>query len=115
MRASKTKKASAPTDALRLGLCCQFLEQPIKFRVTTATAMQRLPRREQLARLAKLCAGNAEALLAALRFCAGHGIGSFRILSPILPVKTHPTVGYRVEELPGAVAGLEQRGNRAGH
>ncbi len=25
-----------------------------------------------------------------------------RILSPILPVKTHPTIGYRVEELPGA-------------
>ena len=87
---------------LRLGLCCQFLEQPIKFHVTTATALQRLPRREQLARLAELGAGNAGALLAALQYCAAHGIGSFRILSPILPVKTHPIVGYRSEELPGA-------------
>lgn len=86
---------------LRLGLCCQFIEQPVKFRVTTATALQRLPRREQLARLAELAAHNAGALLAALQFCAAHGIGSFRILSPILPIKTHPTVGYRVEELPG--------------
>lgn len=102
MPATKTKKTSAPTGVLRLGLCCQFLEQPIKFRVTTATAMQRLPRREQLARVAELCAANAESLLAALKFCVANRIGSFRILSPIMPVKTHPTVGYRVEELPGA-------------
>jgi UV DNA damage endonuclease len=98
----ENKKSSPPTGALRLGLCCQFLEQPIKFRVTTATAMQRLPRREQLARFAALCAGNAEALLAALQFCADHHIGSFRILSTIMTVKTHPTIGYRVDELPGA-------------
>ena len=102
MPTTKAKKTSAPTGALRLGLCCQFSEAPIKFRVTTATAMQRLPRREQLARFAELCAGNAESLLAALQFCAAHRIGSFRILTPIMPVKTHPTVGYRVEELPGA-------------
>ncbi len=102
MPVTKTKNNSAPSNTLRLGLCCQFLEQPIKFRVTTATAMQRLPRREQLARFAELCAGNAEALHAALKFCAAQHIGSFRILSPIMPVKTHPTIGYRVEELPGA-------------
>jgi UV DNA damage endonuclease len=102
MPTTTKKKSSAPTATLRLGLCCQFLEQPIKFRVTTATAMQRLSRREQLARFAKLCAGNAASLLSALQFCATHGIGSFRILTPIMPVKTHPTVGYRVEELPGA-------------
>ena len=102
MSATTTKKSSALNGSLRLGLCCQFLEQPIKFRFTTATAMQRLPRREQLARLAELCAANADSLLAALKFCAAHHIGSFRILSPIMPVKTHPTIGYRVEELPGA-------------
>jgi UV DNA damage endonuclease len=102
MPPAKTKKTSPPAGALRLGLCCQFLEQPIKFRVTTATAMQRLHRREQLARFAELCAGNADTLLAALKFCAANAIGSFRILTPIMPVKTHPTVGYRVEELPGA-------------
>ena len=113
MPAAKTKKVAAANNLLRLGLCCQFLEQPIKFRVTTATAMQRLPRREQLARFTKLCAGNAEALLASLKFCANHGIGSFRILSPILPVKTHPTVGYHVEELPGA-DGIVAQFRRAG-
>lgn len=89
-------------DGLRLGLCCQFVAQPIKFRVTTATALQRLPRRQQLLRLAELCAANASALLAALRYCAAHGIGSFRIPSSILPIRTHPHVGYRIEDLPGA-------------
>jgi UV DNA damage endonuclease len=102
LRAVQKSNPAAKLVGLRLGLCCQFLQQPIKFRVTTATAMQRLPRREQLARFTELCAGNAEALLAALQFCAARGIGSFRILTPIMPVKTHPTVGYRVEELPGA-------------
>ena len=108
MPTAKANKYSARTDMLRLGLCCQFFEQPIKFHVTTATAMQRLPRREQLARFAELCTANAEALLEALHFCAAHDIGSFRILTPIMPVKTHPTVGYRVEELPGADKIVEQ-------
>ena len=44
---------------------------------------------------------NAEALLAALQFCARNDIGCFRINSQILPLKTHPQHGYRIEELPG--------------
>lgn len=91
------------TDAcsgLRLGLCCQFAREPIKFRTTTATAMLRLPRAQQLERLDELCLANADALLAALRYCAAQGIGAFRINSQILPVKTHPRTGYDVRELP---------------
>jgi len=87
-------------DALRLGLCCQFAREPIKFRTTTATTMLRLPKRERLARLAELCRSNAEALRAALQFCASHGIGAFRVNSQILPVKTHPEAGYDTAELP---------------
>ncbi|HAM73132.1 MAG TPA: UV DNA damage repair endonuclease UvsE [Verrucomicrobiales bacterium] len=87
---------------LRLGLCCQFASEPIRFRTTTATSVARLPRADRLRKLAGLCAENAKALRQALEYCATHGIGSFRILTPILPVKTHPTAGYRVEELPGA-------------
>ena len=90
----------AKRNHLRLGLCCQFAQEPIKFRTTTATAMLRLPKLERLARLAELCRVNAEALLSSLQFCAGHGVGAFRIDSQILPVKTHPTAGYDVSELP---------------
>jgi UV DNA damage endonuclease len=102
MALPKTTKPVTVSGGLRLGLCCQFFAQPIEFSTTTATALARLPRREQLARLAALGTANAASLLAALKFCAANGIQSFRIISPILPAKTHPTVGYRVEELPGA-------------
>jgi UV DNA damage endonuclease len=102
MALPKTTKPVTVSGGLRLGLCCKFFAQPIKFSTTTATALARLPRREQLARLAALGTANAASLLAALKFCAANGIRSFRIISPILPAKTHPTVGYRVEELPGA-------------
>lgn len=87
---------------MRLGLCCQFAREPIKFRTTTATAMLRLNKPQRLARLEELCRGNADALMASLQFCAQHDIGAFRINSQILPVKTHPTAGYDVGELPGS-------------
>ena len=87
---------------IRFGLCCTFRDQPIKFVNTTATAIGRMDRQEALAKLARLCAANTEALLASLRFCADHGIGCFRINSQILPLKTHPQHGYDMAELPGA-------------
>jgi UV DNA damage endonuclease len=102
MKKAQKRKSPPPASTLRLGLCCQFAAQPIKFRTTTATALAKLPRREQLSRLAALGAANADSLFLALQFCAAHGIGSFRIGSSILPIKTHPKVGYRIDELPGA-------------
>ncbi|MGN6552840.1 MAG: UV DNA damage repair endonuclease UvsE [Verrucomicrobiota bacterium] len=113
MTAATIQKNSSAISGLRLGLCCQFIEQPIKFRTTTATALARLPRKEQLSKLAELCWHNAGALMTALEFCGANGIGSFRILSPILPIKTHPDVGYRIEELPGA-EGIVTRFRRCG-
>ena len=56
----RQREATAIASGLRLGLCCQFIAQPIKFRTTTATAMTRLPRRKQLGRLAELGAANVE-------------------------------------------------------
>jgi len=96
--------ARSKSPQLRLGLCCQFAEEPIGFRTTTATALLAMPKRARLEKLAGICSDNADSLLAALRFCAAHGIGSFRISSPILPVVTHPKVGYRMEDLPGGDA-----------
>jgi UV DNA damage endonuclease len=90
-----------PRASLRLGLCCQFAEQPIKFRTTTATALLRLAPPARLTRLAELCRANADALLGALKYCAAHGIRAFRINSQILPVKTHPEAGYAIHDLPG--------------
>ncbi len=95
-------------NVIRLGLCCLFRDEPIKFRTTTATAIKRLSRREGRKKLAGLCAENAAALLSALQFCAGNGIGCFRVNSQILPLKTHPEIGYALEELPDGRQIIEQ-------
>jgi UV DNA damage endonuclease len=85
---------------IRLGVCCLFRDQPIKFLTTTATAIGKMKRADALVKLSGLCMANADALLASLRFCAANGIGCFRINSQILPIKTHPTCGYEVYDLP---------------
>ncbi len=87
---------------IRWGLCCQFVEQPIHFRTTTATSLLRLNLAARRQKLSDICLANAEALLLALQFCATNGIGCFRVNSQILPAKTHPEAGYAVEDLPRA-------------
>lgn len=84
---------------LRFGLCCAFRDQPIKFKNTTATAVARMPRRQALEKLNRLCLENADALIRALRYCHSNGIGCFRINSQILPLKTHPQLGYEISDL----------------
>ncbi|UCF92079.1 MAG: UV DNA damage repair endonuclease UvsE [Desulfobacterales bacterium] len=86
---------------IRFGLCCLFREEAIKFRRTTVKYLKTLPLDERLRYLAAICRHNAQSLFEALQFCRRHAIGDFRINSQILPVKTHPEVKYRIEELPG--------------
>ena len=86
---------------IRLGLCCIFRDAPILFRRTTATALLRLSPAARRRKLSDICMANADALYAAVTFCADHGIGSFRVNSQILPLKTHPKVGYDLRKLPG--------------
>ncbi len=86
---------------MRLGLCCIFCAQPIKFRTTTARALLALAPAARPGRLLELGRLNAEALRLAVDYCGSHGIGAFRINSQILPLTTHPELGYRLAELPG--------------
>ena len=91
---------------LRLGLCCTFLQEPIKFRTTTAAYLQRLKERgeDPLTFLAELIAANIAALGQAVDYCAQRGIGSFRVNSQFLPLYTHPSASYTLEDLPGGGA-----------
>lgn len=93
---------------IRLGLCCAFKDAPIKFMNTTATSAARLDRKAALAKLADLCLANARALQAALEFCAENGIGCFRVNSQILPLKTHPKLGYSMDELPNGATVVKE-------
>lgn len=86
-------------NKIRLGLCCIFREAQIKFRSTTAKALSRLSRPEQLTKLSRLCLDNAESLLAAVQYVTSLSIGAFRILSPLFPRMTHPDVGYALSDL----------------
>jgi UV DNA damage endonuclease len=85
---------------VRLGLCCAFLDQPIKFRAATARFVGGKSRAAQRAYLGQLALDNAAALAAAVSWCAAHGVGAFRITSQLFPLATHPQVGYALEELP---------------
>lgn len=87
---------------IRLGLCCVFLREPIRFRTATAACLAKLSRDEALQRLADIARHNAASLHAALTYCASTGIGSFRLNSQILPLRTHPSAGYQVADLPNA-------------
>jgi UV DNA damage endonuclease len=96
-----TKPPIQPSS-IRLGLCCVFREQPIRFRNTTIRAISAMQRGAALAKLSALCLANADALRESLEFCSDNGIGCFRINSQILPVKTHADQGYQVSDLPDA-------------
>lgn len=66
--------------------------------------------------LREIAQHNADALHDAIDFCVGHGIGAYRLCNHILPVATHPEVGYRLEELDrtGDIrASLQAAGERA--
>ena len=93
---------------IRFGLCCIFREEPIRFCNTTAAAASRLSRTLALAKISRLCAFNAESLLAAIEYCSRNGIGCFRVNSQILPLKTHPLHGYAIDELPDGAAIVER-------
>jgi UV DNA damage endonuclease len=93
---------------LQLGLCCLFLQEPIRFRTTTVAALRRLSLVARRDKLARLCLANAMALEQAITYCADHGIGAFRINSGILPVKTHPFTRYEVADLPDGAAIVRQ-------
>ncbi|PKM98715.1 MAG: UV DNA damage repair endonuclease UvsE [Elusimicrobia bacterium HGW-Elusimicrobia-3] len=86
---------------IRLGLCCKFNEEPISFRTATATHVLKLTPKARAEKLAGICQDNAAALKRALDYCAANGIGSFRVNSQLLPLKTHPRAGYDLKDLPG--------------
>ncbi len=87
---------------MRLGLCCQFQEQAIRFRTTTVRYLQSKSRCQALKHVDQIVLDNCRALHEAITFCFRSGIGSFRINSAFLPAKTHPEAGYALKELPSA-------------
>jgi UV DNA damage endonuclease len=84
---------------IRWGLCCHFLDAPIKFRAATHRYVASLQSRVASRYLSEIARHNAQALIAAVEYCHELGIGAFRISSQILPLATHPLSGYGLEGL----------------
>jgi UV DNA damage endonuclease len=88
---------------IRLGLCCKFFKEPIHFRNLTATHIKKFKKVDQLKRISEICLHNANALLASVDYCTHSKIGCFRVNSQFLPLKTHPDVGYDIDQLPDII------------
>jgi hypothetical protein len=91
---------------IRFGLCCQFLDHPIRFRTATHRYVASLPRKERRVYLGAIARDNAVALGAAVAACHQLGIGAFRINSQFLPLATHPVSGY-------SLAAIDETGETA--
>jgi len=89
---------SAPV--LRFGLCCLFSQENIHFKTHTAKHLSYLSAKERSLKLSATIFSNICSLGKAIHFCINNGIGSFRINSRILPLKTHPDLGYQLRDLP---------------
>ena len=92
--------APAPTNDIRLGLCCLVLDAPIKFRSATHSYVSRLSSDERTRYLNDIALANAAALNDVLAYCASLDIRAFRISSQIFPLATHPVTGYSLDGLP---------------
>jgi UV DNA damage endonuclease len=84
---------------IRWGLCCQFLDAPIRFRQATHRYVSALDASARRAYLSSIARANAIALAHAVERCHELGIGAFRITSQILPLATHPASGYTLDAL----------------
>ena len=84
---------------IRWGLCCQFLDAPIKFRSATHRYVSTLTPKARREYLGAIARDNAAALVAAVHHCRALGIGAFRINSQILPLGTHPVSGYALDRI----------------
>ena len=99
VRAPRTTHNAHRLFSMRLGLCCQFLDAPIRFRQATHRYVGSLAPEQRWAYLSQVARANAIALAHAVERCAELGIGAFRVNSQLLPLATHPESGYTLDDL----------------
>lgn len=79
---------------MRLGLCCIWQGEEIRFRSTTVKKLSSLGKSEREAYCREILRHNCNALRSSILACPGHAIGSFRITSEFAPGMTHSDVSY---------------------
>lgn len=95
---------------VRFGLCCSFMEVPIKYRTTTARYLTTLRNKGEnhLQYISDLIAFNISSLEKSILYCSKEKIESFRINSGFYPVCTHPDFCYALADLPNHSLLLER-------
>lgn len=86
----------------RLGLCCTFAVEPIRFRTTTIAQLSRLAARSPEGAFefyATLVRENLTTLESVMRWCVDQGVRAFRVGSDLWPRATHPLVAGWIERL----------------
>jgi UV DNA damage endonuclease len=74
---------------LKLGLCCLFHNEPIKFKTYTKTALQKLSMSEQIDKILLICSHNIKTIQEAMDYCSKNNIESYRFSSDLLPHFTY--------------------------
>lgn len=70
---------------LKLGLCCLFHKQPIKFKTYTRSALEKLPDVERIDKILSVVSHNIKTLQEAIDFCDEYEIESYRFSSDLFP------------------------------
>lgn len=70
---------------LKLGLCCLFHKEPIKFKTYTKTALQKLSLLEQRDKILGIILHNIRTLQDSIDYCYKNNIESYRFSSDLFP------------------------------
>ncbi|KAI9095102.1 UV-endonuclease UvdE-domain-containing protein [Phlyctochytrium arcticum] len=107
--------ASPQTFRGRLGYACLNTvlraQQPSIF--CSRTCRLDTLEKEGIGHVHGLALQNVQNILPMLKWNEEHGIRFMRLSSEMFPFASHPTVGYRVEDVPGVVEVLEETGREA--
>ena len=102
---------TSPASLPRLGLVCITNSEEVRFRAITRTRLLQFPETERPAVLHAIYQDNLARLGKAIRFCAGRGIGMYRLSSHLLPFADDPAyesvleAGRPLLQEAGALAG----------
>src|SRR5829696_3548660 len=105
-----TEKRTAP----RLGLVCITHSDEVRYKTVTRKRLSQFDPGEQRRKLRELYAANLARLNGALDFCAGRGLGLYRMTSGLFPFADDPVGAGVLAEFAGEAARTGLRAEELG-
>lgn len=90
---------------MRLGLCCISLrlqDEGYKFQTMTFTRFSAMPRQQALEVLSSRILNNFLVTEKIIRYCKQNGFSNYRLSSDLTPIINHPSVDFKLQDLPNA-------------